>query len=29
MAFMEPYNGALIADNDHFVYGMAGITLKF
>ncbi len=28
-AFMEPYNGALIADKDHFVYGMGGITLKF
>jgi hypothetical protein len=28
-AFEEPYNGALIADKDHFVYGMGGITLKF
>ena len=28
-AFMDAYNGALIAKNDHFVYGMAGITLKF
>jgi len=29
LAFMDAYNGALIAKNDHFVYGMAGITLKF
>jgi hypothetical protein len=29
LAFMDSYNGALIAKNDHFVYGMAGITLKF
>ena len=29
LAFMGTYNGALIAKNDHFVYGMAGITLKF
>jgi hypothetical protein len=28
-AFMEAYNGALIADKDHFVYGMGGISLKF
>jgi len=28
-AFMDAYNGALIAKNDHFVYGMAGISLKF
>ena len=25
LAFMDAYNGALIAKNDHFVYGMAGI----
>ena len=25
---MEPYNGALIADKDHFVYGMGGISLE-
>src|SRR6476659_8754329 len=29
LAYMDAYNGALIAKNDHFVYGMAGITLKF
>ena len=29
LAFMDAYNGALIAKNDHFVYGMAGISLKF
>jgi hypothetical protein len=29
LAFMDAYNGALIAKNDHFVYGMAGIALKF
>ena len=29
LAFMDAYNGALIAKNDHFVYGMTGITLKF
>jgi hypothetical protein len=29
IAFMDAYNGALIAKNDHFVYGMAGISLKF
>jgi hypothetical protein len=29
IAFMDAYNGALIAKNDHFVYGMAGLTLKF
>ena len=28
-AFADKYNSALLADNDHFVYGMAGITLKF
>jgi hypothetical protein len=28
-AFMDAYNGALIAKNDHFVYGLAGISLKF
>ena len=29
IAFMDAYNGALIAKTDHFVYGMAGISLKF
>jgi PEGA domain-containing protein len=29
LAFMDAYNGALIAKNDHFVYGMAGLSLKF
>ena len=29
MAFAGKYNSALFADNDHFLYGMAGITLKF
>jgi hypothetical protein len=29
LAFMDAYNGALIAKTDHFVYGMAGISLKF
>jgi hypothetical protein len=29
MAFSGRYNGALFADNDHFAYGMAGISLKF
>ena len=28
LAFMDAYNGALIAKNDHFVYGMAGITAE-
>jgi len=28
-AFAGKYNSALLADNDHFLYGMAGITLKF
>jgi hypothetical protein len=29
LAYMEAYNSALIADKDHFVYGMGGVTLKF
>ena len=28
-AFSGRYNSALFADNDHFLYGMAGISLKF
>jgi hypothetical protein len=28
-AFAGKYNSALFADNDHFLYGMAGISLKF
>jgi hypothetical protein len=29
LAYTDAVNGALIAKNDHFVYGMAGISLKF
>ena len=28
-AFAGRYNSALLADNDHFLYGMAGLSLKF
>ena len=29
LAFKDAYNSALFAKNDHFVYGMAGVSLKF